>query len=106
MKITVAYVGAAGEALVEMELAEGAVVAEAVDASGVIGRLGLVPAALGLAVHGQLARPRTPLRDGDRVELLEPLRVDPKVARQLRAKAKPLPRPSPRHRPRARRPAA
>jgi putative ubiquitin-RnfH superfamily antitoxin RatB of RatAB toxin-antitoxin module len=103
MKVTVAYVGAAGTALEEVDLPDGAVVAEAVDASGVVGRLGLVPAALGLAVHGQLAKPGTPLRDGDRVELLESLRVDPKVARQLRARAKPLPRRVPAPRARARR---
>ena len=37
---------------------------------------------------GSAARPDTPLAEGDRVEILLPLRVDPKAARRLRARRK------------------
>ena len=36
------------------------------------------------AVYGRLVEPAEIVRDGDRVELLAPLRVDPKVARMRR----------------------
>ena len=39
------------------------------------------------AVHGVLAHPQQMLRDGDRVELLRPLQIDPKEARRRRAQA-------------------
>jgi putative ubiquitin-RnfH superfamily antitoxin RatB of RatAB toxin-antitoxin module len=40
---------------------------------------------LSVAVFGRPVGPDDPLHDHDRVELLPPLRVDPKVARQRRA---------------------
>ncbi len=42
----------------------------------------------GYAIHGVRADADTPLRDGDRVELLRPLQVDPKEARRRRASRK------------------
>lgn len=42
----------------------------------------------GIALHGQLARVDAPLRDGDRIELLEPLQADPKEVRRRRAAAR------------------
>lgn len=66
--------------LVEVSLPEGARVNDALRASGW---------ALGggesLAVFGVAARGDTPLREGDRIELLRPLAMDPKQARRLRA---------------------
>ncbi|MDR2173817.1 MAG: RnfH family protein [Burkholderiales bacterium] len=41
---------------------------------------------LGYAIFGQPAEPETPLHDGDRVELLQPLRCDPKESRRRRAR--------------------
>ncbi|MEA0735270.1 RnfH family protein [Xanthomonas campestris pv. campestris] len=66
---------------VQLELAEGATVAEAVAASGFAGHQALVAQ----AVHGVIATPAQVLRDGDRVELLRPLLLDPKEARRRRA---------------------
>lgn len=40
---------------------------------------------LAIAVFGSIAAPHDPLHDHDRIELLPPLSVDPKVARQRRA---------------------
>ena len=86
MRVTVACAPPGGEAIVEVDLPDGATAADAVVASALVAHLGLDPAVLGVAIHGQQARPDTPLRDGDRVELVLPLRVDPKTARRLRAR--------------------
>ena len=86
MQVAVACAPPGREAIVDVDLADGATVADAVARSGLVARLGLDPGSLGFAIHGQQARADTPLRDGDRVELLLPLRVDPKAARRLRAR--------------------
>ena len=65
---------------VPLELPDGATVGDAVAASGL--PLGEVA---GYALHGERATPETRLRDGDRVELLRPLAIDPKEARRRRA---------------------
>jgi uncharacterized protein len=63
-----------------VDLPEGATVAEAVTAAG------LTPAAhAGVAVHGDIATDDQRLQDGDRVELLRPLTIDPMEARRRRA---------------------
>jgi uncharacterized protein len=104
MRVEVAYAGPEGAAIVGVELTDGASVADAIDASALVSRFGLVDAALGVAIFGQAATRATPLRPGDRIELLRPLRADPKDARRRRARDNPLP-PS-RPRPKRRRPAA
>lgn len=65
-----------------LELREGATVSEAVAASGID-----ASGVSGVAVHGERVRPERVLREGDRVELLGPLLVDPKEARRRRAHA-------------------
>lgn len=63
-----------------VDLPEGATVAEAIAAAG------LTPANhVGVAVQGEISTSSRPLRDGDRVELLRPLTIDPKEARRQRA---------------------
>lgn len=64
-----------------VELPEGACVADAITAAA----LPESEAIAGHAVFGMAATPRTSLRDGDRVELLRPLLLDPKEARRRRA---------------------
>ncbi len=66
---------------VDLELPDGTYVADAVAASG----FAFDATVEGVAVFGELADAGQPLRDGDRVELLRPLLVDPKQARRLRA---------------------
>lgn len=65
---------------VALQLADGATVAEALAACG-------LPLAgiSGQAIFGEAATPATVLRDGDRLELLRALLVDPKEARRRRA---------------------
>jgi putative ubiquitin-RnfH superfamily antitoxin RatB of RatAB toxin-antitoxin module len=64
-----------------LELADDATVADALHAS----RWEPDPEFSGLAVFGSAATMATALHDGDRVELLRGLQVDPKQARRLRA---------------------
>lgn len=63
-----------------VDLPAGSTVAEAIVAAG------LTPGAhTGLAVHGEIVTGDRPLQDGDRVELLRSLTIDPKEARRRRA---------------------
>jgi len=96
MRVEVAYAGPEGVASVPVDLRDDASVADAVEASGIIARFGLIDAALGIAIFGQAAMRTTPLRPGDRVELLRSLPADPKDARRRRALDKPLPPSRPR----------
>lgn len=63
--------------VVHVELAEGATVADAIAAAG------FAPGGHdGLAIHGEAATADQMLRDGDRIELLRALKIDPKEARR------------------------
>lgn len=95
MNVAVAYAGPEGVVLVDVVVRDGASVADALEASGIVGRLGLFEAALSYAIYGRAVERSTPVREGDRVELLRPLVADPKESRRQRAAARPLPRPKP-----------
>jgi uncharacterized protein len=63
-----------------VRLSEGATVADAITAAR------LTPGGhVAVAVHGEKVASDHALRDGDRVELLRPLALDPKEARRRRA---------------------
>jgi putative ubiquitin-RnfH superfamily antitoxin RatB of RatAB toxin-antitoxin module len=68
-----------------LRLPEGSTLADALRASGIESS---IPAheltALAAGVWGRVADADTLLRQGDRVELYRPLKVDPKEARRLR----------------------
>ncbi|SJZ64233.1 RnfH family protein [Novilysobacter spongiicola] len=64
---------------VEVELPQGACVEDALHAAGWMDPVGR------WAVFGEVVDVRTPLGDGDRIELLRPLQVDPKESRRRRA---------------------
>lgn len=86
LRVEVAYAPAARQVdAVVLKLPACSTVADAVAASGLRERHGLLESAdLAVAVWGRSVGGDTPLRDRDRVELLRPLRVDPKEARRLR----------------------
>lgn len=68
-----------------LELADDACVADALAAAKpLMPELATVEIAA-VAIHGQRAQLDTLLRDGDRVEVLRPLQIDPKQARRRRA---------------------
>ena len=70
---------------VDLALAPGATVGDALEASGFA-----LEGIAGVAVFGQRVEPTSSLHDGDRVELLRALRIDPKEARRARAVARRL----------------
>lgn len=91
-------------------LPAGATLADAVRASGLEPAFGGARwqgdgATLRLAVFGSLRDPASALRDGDRVDVTRALRVDPKEARRLRARASKAPG-APARRRRAAKPAS
>lgn len=71
---------------VTVELPEGATLAAAVAAAGWQDDARTAA----YAVFGVKAGADAPLREGDRVELLRPLQIDPKEARRRRAQERPL----------------
>lgn len=77
------------QVIVPLDLDAGSTVADAIERSGLGERfpdLELSPERLG--VFAEKRDPDDRLRDGDRVEIYRPLKVDPKVARRLAAEAK------------------
>lgn len=82
MRVEVVLVDAQGAHRQALELPANATVADAVAASRFRRQR---PAAVG--VHGQVVPAQRRLREGDRVDLLPPLLVDPKEARRQRARA-------------------
>ena len=82
MRVEVALVDPRGAHCQTLELEANATVADAVAASRFRGER---PAAV--AVYGKVVRMDRSLRDGDRIDLLSHLVVDPKEARRRRAVA-------------------
>lgn len=70
-----------------VDMAPGSTLQQAIAASGMLVRH---PAADGLpaAIWGRKAEPSSPVRAGDRIEILRPLQCDPKEARRIRYRQK------------------
>jgi uncharacterized protein len=94
LSVEVVWIGVDPPLRVALRVAPGTTVAGALEASGIAARIaasgratpGEGPLdALAVAVHGRIAAPGDALHEDDRIELLPPLSVDPKVARQRRA---------------------
>ena len=78
MKIEVVHALPAKASVVTVQLQEGATVADAVAASGLTGTA--------FGIFGKCVPAGHRLRDGDRVEIYRPLKLDPKEARRKRAR--------------------
>ncbi len=90
MKITVAYALADRQLLLQLEMAEGATIADAIGQSGLdreFPEIMLTKTPVG--IHGLVTGRETPLCDGDRVEIYRPLLAEAKDARRARLKARP-----------------
>ena len=86
IRVEVAYASPERQALCELALPEGSSVADAVRASGLVEEFPEIDLAVNrVAVYGRRVRPDAVLRDRDRVEILRPLRADPKDLRRARA---------------------
>jgi hypothetical protein len=96
IRVTVVYAAPGTEAIVTVVLPPASTVADALAGSGLLLHPGVDASQLSCAVHGERADALTPLRDGDRVELVRPLIADPKDVRRRRAHENPLPRARPR----------
>lgn len=73
---------------VSLSLPADATVADALRASGLLERHPEIePSRHKLGVWGKLRAPTDGLRDGDRVEVYRPLKIDPKEARRERLRA-------------------
>jgi putative ubiquitin-RnfH superfamily antitoxin RatB of RatAB toxin-antitoxin module len=85
---TVAYATAARQWLWEVELSDGATVAEALDqVRAQVAGLD-VPWSADVGIFGELCDRAAVPRDGDRIEIYRPLKADPKESRRARAKAR------------------
>lgn len=85
LRVEVVYCAAPGQTdMVQLQLAPGALLADALTASGLLQRHSLAAAGLQVGVWGRVLDPASALRDGDRVEIYRPLLVDPKEARRQR----------------------
>lgn len=89
--VEVAYAERQRQFLRRVELQGGAIVADALQASGIERELGIDASALAVGLWSRPVTHETVLRDGDRVELYRPLQVDPKESRRRRAAAKAKP---------------
>ena len=88
MNVEVCFAEATTATRITVTLAAGATVGDAVDASRIVTDLALDATRLSFAIFGRRATRDTPLDDGDRVELLRPLIVDPMEARRRRVAKK------------------
>jgi putative ubiquitin-RnfH superfamily antitoxin RatB of RatAB toxin-antitoxin module len=85
LSIEVCYALAGEQALIAVELPEGATLQQALDASGILRRFPQIDLATQkVGIFGKLKPLDAVLADHDRVEIYRPLLVDPKVSRQRR----------------------
>lgn len=84
MRIEVVYALAQRQERALLELAPGATVRDAIEASGLLQRLPQLESAR-VGIWGRPVGPDTGLRNRDRVEIYRPLTADPKDIRRMRA---------------------
>ena len=90
--VEVAYAEPDRQFLRRVELQGDATVADAIAASAIAREFGIDAGVLAVGIWSKSVTRDAPLRDGDRVELYRPLKIDPKQARRLRAALAPLKR--------------
>ena len=86
LRVSVVYAEAGRQFVRELDVAPGTTVAEAIQLSAIAELATLDEADLKRAgIFGKPVGINTTLRDGDRVEIYRPLKIDPKEARRRRA---------------------
>ena len=87
LRVELTYADPAREILIGFDVRLGSSVLDCVESSGL---LRLVPtlrdARLGFAIFGRSVESGDKVSEGDRIEVLRPLEVDPREARRLRAR--------------------
>ena len=92
IRVLVAAALPGAQEVIEVELAEGATVAEALALSGLRERFPAIDfAAAQVGIWSRPCTRGTVLREGDRVEVYRELKADPKEMRRRRARLKPSP---------------
>jgi putative ubiquitin-RnfH superfamily antitoxin RatB of RatAB toxin-antitoxin module len=87
IRVEVAYARPETQALLSVELRDGATVHEAIEASGIRARFPEIDlASQPVGVFGRHRALTDALRDGERVEIYRPLVADPKQMRRERAR--------------------
>jgi len=86
IEVEVVYALALTQDIARLRVPAGTTVAQAIERSGIRERHPEAEMNPGrVAILGRLATPDTVLHDGDRIEILRPLVIDPKEARRVRA---------------------
>jgi len=90
IRVSVVYALPERQCVIELLVPPTSTVAEAVAASGLAERFPRIAAqSLQCAIYGRVVALSSPLAEGDRVEVLRPLLIDPKLnRRQAAARAK------------------
>ena len=89
MRLEVAYAAEPQQALVAIELQEGATVERALQAVAAMPPFADLPLdSMSVGIFGRLASRQTLLKEGDRLELYRPLAADPREARRRRAQGR------------------
>ena len=84
--VEVAYARPDEQLILEVEVAAGSTLLQAVEKSGILERFPEInPAAMKVGIFGKLKKPDQVLQAGDRVEIYRPLIADPKQVRKQRA---------------------
>jgi putative ubiquitin-RnfH superfamily antitoxin RatB of RatAB toxin-antitoxin module len=86
LRVEVVYALEHAQDIIALELTEGAIARQAIEASGLVARHRLNAARLKLGIAGKRIAPEQRLNEGDRVEILRPLAADPNEARRARAR--------------------
>ena len=85
LAISVAWITPEVQDIVPLSMPEGTTVLQAVQASRLVQAYGLDLAHITVAIAGKRRRLDAAVHDGERIDLLRPLNVDPKEARRHRA---------------------
>jgi len=85
MRICVVYALPDEQTLVELDVPAGTSVEQAVELSGLRRRYPQIPTTPPCAIYGRSVQPAQPVREGDRIEILRPLMIDPKESRRRAA---------------------
>ena len=90
--VEVVYATPEEQRLCRVDVPEGASVAAAIAASGLIEEFGLNEETLEAGIWSRRVALDTQVKRGDRIEIYRPLKIDPKLARRKRAAANKPPR--------------
>ena len=89
IKVEVAYAKPDTQVILQLDVPDGTSLEQAVKSSGILKKFPEIDLSNNkLGIFGKIAKPDTPLRDRDRVEIYRPLIADPKETRRKRAAKK------------------